>query len=270
MQVIIPDGNPIGFYRYNQVPDWVTYWPNYRNTTHRVEYFPGMHATEYYEDFVINNEISLQLWLSLEGTENLSLYKFDESTESYSLHATVTPVAITPTGWVSEKVNRYNYTPTSTGVYYFESTTAGIRSHKFVVYSSLKFKKRVIKIDYSNSENDFDMVFDNDGTSVYSPTVFLTGTITPDSPGNDISAFITDRGDISKQRGTPVPVVILKITDVHFNEIDKVNIIASMDTLTVNGITYQNQEGPEVEPIENSDLVNINIKLRQKNYTYSK
>lgn len=270
MQVLLPDGNPIGFYRYNQVPDWVTYWPNYRNTTHRVEYFRGIYATEYYEDFVINNEISLQFWLTLEGSEDLNLYKFNESTESYDLHATLTPVDITPTGWVSEKVNRYDYTPSSTGVYYFESTSAGIRSHKFAVFSSLKFKKRLIKIDYSNTENDFNLVFDNSGTSVYSPTVFLTGIITPDSPGNDISAFLTDRGDIEKQRATPVPMVMLKITDVHLNEIDKVNIITSCDTLTVNGITYQNQEGAEVEAIENSDLVNIDVKLRQKNYSYAK
>jgi hypothetical protein len=268
MQVTIPDILPIRFYRYNQVPDWSTYFPNYTNTPPLTKWFPGKYPAKYYSDWLINKQISLQLWLDVEGTEDLVLYKLNSS-GGYDAHATVTGTDITPTGWVSQKVNRYDYTPTATGVYYFESTTAGIRSVKFGVFSEAKHIQKLVQVSYYNSFNDFGTVFYDSTISVYTPTAYFAGITEIGSPENEISIFKTDRGNPQKRRATPVPTITLQITDIHSSDIQRVNNMFSCDNITVNGLTYQNEEGIEVESIEMSDLVNITIQLTQTNYIYS-
>lgn len=268
MQILYPDMQPIRFYKFGETPDYITYFPNHQNITHRFEYVPGLHPTEYYTDWIVDNEISVQFRLQVEGLEDLSVYKFNQTTKSYDLNTTITANNISPTGWQLDKVNRYNFTPSTAGVYYFENTSSGWRSDKFCVWDDLKHKKRLVKIGYSNSENDYFIIFHNNLTAVYTPTAFFTGALYPDSPGNDISVFETDRGNPIKQRSTPQNIYNLKLLDIHYAEIQRVNMIFSCDTITVNGITWQNKEAMEVEQIANSDLVNITINLIQTDYNY--
>lgn len=270
MLVLIPDMNPIRFYRYNLVPDWTTYFPNPGNVMRGVENIPGVKPVNVYSDFLISKLLSLQLRISTEGTENLTLYKMNETTGVYAVHATVTPVDITPLGWVSEKVNRYDYTPSAAGIYYYESTTAGIRSDKFIVHSELYLKKRLVQVQFVNTENDFMMVFDDNGTSRYTGLAYFTGKLVEGEPSNEISVHKYDRGSILKLRSTPVPVAMLTLCDLHYTDTAKINAIFSCDTLTINGVTYTNSEIGNPEQIQGSDLIKITIKLTQKDYSYGR
>jgi hypothetical protein len=267
MECRIPDMQPVRFYKPGLTPDWSSYFPNLDNAYHREMWTPGVNETKYYTDWIINKEMSIQLRVTVEGTENLTVYQL-QSDGSYSAVDTIIPTEITPVGWVSEKVNRYNYTPSSEGVYYLDSSTAGYRSDKFVVHSSLKFKKRLLQISYYNSENDYGMVFFDGETSRYTGLAYLTGGLYIDTPGNEISAFKTDRGEVDKLRATPTKTALLKIADLHYLDAMRVNMILSCDNITVNGITYQNEEPPEIDSISNTDLVNMQVKLTQTNYEY--
>lgn len=269
MQILVPDMQPIRFYKPLETPDWQTYFPNPDNITHREKWIGNLHPVNYYTDWLINKEISFQFQLTVPGTEDIEIYKID-SAGAYQLYDTISPVEITPSGWVSYKVNRYDFTPTEAGVYYFYSASAGYRSDKFVVVESLKFRKRLLEIVYYNTENDYGMVFFDGVTQRYTGRAYFTGVLYPETPGNKVSAFVTDRGNLSKQRSTPVKMAMLKIVDIHYAELDRVNLILSCDRLTINGITYQNDEGPESEGIDGTDLVKITVKLSQTNYNYFK
>jgi hypothetical protein len=268
MQVYVPILNPIRFYRYLKLPDYTTYWPNMDNVIPGTEYCLGMEPVNYYTDWVINNQINIQLRVISPGTENLLIYKMNTTTGAYALYATIIPTVITPTGWIDEKVNKYTYTFSEVGTYYFWSASAGIKSVKFVVHSDLKFKERLVKITYQNTFNDFDVVFWDSTTLKYSGLCFFTGRLMQGGPGNTISAFKSNRNNITKLRSTPFRVTLLQLVEINYAEIDRINHILSCDTLTVNGISYELEEISEAEPISGTDLFKMNIKLTQKLTNY--
>ena len=105
------------------------------------------------------------------------------------------------------------------------------------------------------------MVFWDGITQRFSGVAFFTGALLPDSPGSEISAFKTDNGETNKQRVTDINTAILKVVELHFSEISRVNSILSCDRLVINGLPYQNEEKPEVEAIKGTDLVKMNVKL---------
>lgn len=268
MTAQIPDMNPLRLYYYNLVPDWITRFPNIGNVIRNQNNLPGVESVYVYSDFVINNLLSLQLKILVPGTENLTVYKFNEVTRVFDVNSTIIPVDITPLGWISESVNRYDFTPIAEGLYYLESSTAGIRSDKFYVHSDLDLKKRLVKVQFQNYENDYGMIFWDGLTSKYNGTMFFTGVLKFAQPKNKMSVLESDRGNTEKLRSTPIPGASLLLTDLHYTEVDKINLIFSCSTITVNGITFQNTEVQEPEQIEKSDLVKITIKLSQTNYNY--
>jgi hypothetical protein len=112
------------------------------------------------------------------------------------------------------------------------------------------------------------MVFWDGVTQKYSGTTYFTGQLKTGKPENNISAFKSDRGVVSKLRSTPVKLAELILTDIHYSYVYNINQIFSCDYLIVNGIQYQTNEVPEVDEIEKSDLVNITINLSQVSNLY--
>lgn len=267
MEITVPDMNPLRFYKIGTIPDWATNWPNMENVYPGAEWIAGIVNTKYINDWVIGHKLSIQFGITLPGNDSLTLYKLN-ALGVFEIFATLAKTDITPVGWVSEAVYKYEYTFASTGVYYFESVSAGYRSEKIVVHSDLKMKKRLVKLEYENTVNDYDMIFIDAGTPRYTGLVFLTGQLILGSPKNEISALKSDRGQLVKLRGTPLRMATLKLTDIFYANIDKINLILSCDTLTINGVTYQNEETGEAEQIGQTDLFKMNVKLTQTNYNY--
>jgi hypothetical protein len=270
MQVIIPDINPIRFYRVSELIDHSSQWPSLKNFRPGTKVIEGIYPSKYFQDWVIGKQLSLQLWLTVEGSEDLTVYKFNHTTQAYDSFATITHTAITPTGWVSQKVNRYDYTFSSAGTYYIESSSAGIRTNKFVVHTDAVYRRRVVQISFTNQSNDYGTVFVDGLTNRYTGLFYSTGQFIPDSPGNEISAFATDRQNMIKLRGTPFNVYNLILTNVHISLLPLLNGIFSCDTITVNGVTCQNEEGIEFDRIGKSDIGKADIKLTETNYTYQR
>jgi hypothetical protein len=268
MEATVKKMQPLSFYKPALVPDWSTRWPNQDNVYHREKWIEGLHATSYYLDWLVNKQISLQFRVTVTTDSTLTVYKYSEASGTFASYATITPTDITPTGWVSESIYRYDWTPTEEGVYYIDSSSAGIRSNRFVVHTDLKMRRRLVHVEYYNSFNDYGIVFWDGSTQRYSPRVYFTGGLFPDAPGNDISAFERDRGEIDKQRSTPTEVMLLKIADVHYSELPRINLILACDNLTVNGISFMNSEAPQPQPIEGTDLYNVICKLTRSDYEY--
>ena len=257
---------PIRFYKFGSTPDYQNYFPNFDNIYPGQTWFEGNYVTKYHTDWIINKTISIQFFITVEGTEDLDLYKYNSVTDTYELLTSIEPIAITPLGWEGFKCNKYDYTPTTEGVYYFKSTSAGWISDKFAVHSLLKFRKRLVEVDYYHYENNYGLVFFDNTVPRYTPKAFFTGKLIPGS-SNEISAF-EDEYSVELLRATPRNTPTLKLTDIHISQLTRINLIFSCSNLTINGITYQNKEGIESEPGSDTDLMNITVKLTQSNYQY--
>ena len=268
MTAEFPIMQPVRFYNYNDLLDWATKWPNLDNIINDTQYFEGLYPGKYFADWVQGKEMSIQARVSVEGNEDLVIYKWNSLTRIYNSYDIIEPTEITPLGWISDKVNRYNYTFTEIGVYYIESSTAGYRSSKFVVHSELKYKKRLIQIEYYNKENDHGMVFFDEETQKYSGRTYVTGRFAPIQPINEISAFRSDRINVRKIRTSTARTTNLLLTDLHWTENDRINEIFSCDRLTINGMTFQSEDVQDISQKENSDLIDITIKIVQTNYNY--
>jgi hypothetical protein len=237
------------------------------NVDHRNKWIEGINPGSFYKDFLINKQISLQFRILDSGDESIKVYKLN-SAGTYTLFTTLIAIDITPYGWISEDVNRYDFTPSLEGVYYMDFEATGFLSDKFIVNSQEIFTRKLIEIVFYNSENDYGMIFFDESTQKYTGRTYFTGQLLPGAPGNESSVFNSDRGQITKLRATPIRNAILKICDLHYTYLDNINMIFSCDNILVNGIAYQNADVMEVEDIAKSDLKNVTVKLSQVNNDY--
>ena len=268
MAARVPDINPLRFYREADAPDYLTRWPNDYNTLQREDYYPGINATKFFKDFVVNHEISLQFAVSTPINQTISIFKLDEN-KVFQNDGVLTPINITPTGFVSETVYKYSFTPSSGGVYYLDFSSEGFRSDIFIAHSEEKFKKRLVEIEYWNSYNDFNSVFFDGTTNIYKGKTFFEGRLIPGDPQNEISGFTSDRGSFTKTRSTPVEVALLKLLKVHMTYQRNLHKIFSCDNIYINGRRFNNEEPFTKEQIEFSDLSNYEINLKEVDITYS-
>jgi len=262
MPASIPLTTPLRFYRIDQQPDYADIWPNNDNVLQRQQWTEGVFAVEqWYKDHVINKLLSVQFSYSSITDQNVYVFKYNQSTQVFDAHSTLTPTDITPSGWTSDDVNRYDFTPVQAGIYYLEFTEAGWRSDEFVVHTLEKYRKRLVQISYSNTINDYDTIFWDSSVSVYTGLTYFEGQLIKKDASNDYSQFETDRGGEKRLNATPIREAVLLIANVHYTYSDIINWIFSLDTVYVNGIQFTSKDAPNVSPIDKTDLVDITIKL---------
>lgn len=253
--------NPIRFYATAKMPDYTTRFPNMDNVTQRTSYIDGIGAAQYYKEWLYGKDLKLQFEVQAGDNTLMTAYKYNDLTEAYAVYTTTYGEEITPSGWNGNKFARYSFT-LAEGTYYIESAD-GLRSDVFVVTNSAFQKKKLIEIIYSNSENDFGCIFEDETLSNY-----FCGQLIIGNPENEISGFESDRGNFIKLSATPKRIAMLSINDIHYTYVDHVNMLFSLDNLTINGVSYQTSEPPTIEDQEFSDLKNITVKLIQTNNTY--
>lgn len=259
--ITCPILNPIRF--YDTVPDYAATFPNMDNITQRVMYVDGLQPGMYYKEFLYGKPLYLQFEF-IGGTDDttLSIYKWDIATESYILNSSSIAVNITPAGW--EGNNFCSHTLNlAEGTYYLKFSD-NYTSDVFVVTNSLTQRKKLIEVVYTHSENDFGAILDG-----HTFTNYFAGQLVLGNPENEISGFESDRGNLIKLNSTPKRIATLQINDIHYSYVDHINMIFSCDNLTINGVTYQNNEPPTSEDsAEFSDLKNITVKLVQTGNYY--
>lgn len=250
--------NPIRFYKTSEIPDYATYFPNFDNTTYGNSYFYGVNSSP----DVIRQHIGI-MYLQFVNEENtpfgVEVYKLNDANE-FELIDTVNSVDISPVGWVTDQIHKVTL-DLADGVYKLiaDSHTSDI----FKVISAIEYTKDLVKIKYLNSYNEFGCIFDTNYFEAY-----FRGNIKKGEPKNDIDNFESDGGGTVKLRAIPQRTATLNIKGIHQNYVELVEMIFSCDTITVNGIDYENSDAPNYNDNESADLGDISVKLVQKNNDY--
>lgn len=253
--------NPIRFCDTTKVPDWNTYFPNADNWQQRDEMFIGIEPASYYKEFLASKNILLQFEVSSGDSTSLLVYKYSELSETFALSQTIIGTDITPVNWDGNSI--YSFTANLTeGTYYFLINTT-LKSDIFTVVSDAFLKKKLVKVEYSNTENDYGCIFDS-----FTFTNYFSGILDIGQPDNEIEAFESDYGELTKLNAIPKRVATLTIVDIHKTLIDHIAMIFSLDTIAINGVSYQNNEVPSIQDKENSDIVDIVVKLTQTSNDY--
>ena len=246
--------NPIRFYKPSELPDYSTIFPNFDNITYGNQYFYGVAASP----DVIREHIGI-MYLQFENEANatftVSIYKLTNGV--FTLNNTVESVDISPVGWITYQIHKVTI-DLSDGVYYL--TSGGKTSDIFRVVS---INEDLVKIKYLNSKNDFGCIFSTNYFEAY-----FRGNIKKGDPKIDIEAFESDRGKPVKLRSTPQRTATLNIKGIHQLYVELVEMIFSCDTITINGIDYENMEAPSYDDMDGGDIGNMSIKLVQKNNDY--
>lgn len=264
MAIQNPILNPMRFYNATELPNYADRWPGMDNVSMFTEWQKGVYASKFYRDFVLNEEMKLQFWFDSAITNpDINVYKFNSITENYQLFQTLTPVDVSPVGWVDIPVYNYSFLPTVTGIFYFDFGDADLLSDRFIVHNETKYLKQLVKISYSHYENKFDIVYLDDTTPVYEGLAYFQGRLIVGEPANEISQYIDDPGNVELLQATPQRTANLQLFTLHYSYVDLITYIFSNSEIYVNEIKYQNNEAPELEYIANSDLVNMTVKLFQ-------
>jgi hypothetical protein len=261
-------GNPLRFYNKSDIPNYTTLFPTAYNIKPGVNYIPGVYPANYYRDWILNQDVKLQFQVVDSIEETLTVFKFNTVTKIYDVFANITPVEITPVGWLSSKVNSYTWKPTTGGLYYIEFTGANFISDKFYVHTEQKYLKRLVKIDYWNYENDYGMVFYDGLENIWSGTTFYSGTNIGEKLKNTYSTYKSDRGGLRKVKSTPIQNSTLTLTETHLSQQPFINTLFSFSEIYVNGIAYSNEESPDFERKNNSDIGDFKIEMQEKYSNY--
>jgi hypothetical protein len=254
-----PIMNPLRF--FDTPPDYQDTWPNMDNVPQRIMNIDGIWPSLYYKEWLYEKPMLLQFEAIEDENTFLKVYKYNEVTEIYDLISTLSPEIITPAGWVGNNFVKHSI-DLPVGTYYLQCND-GYTSDTFVVTDDIQFRKRFVKIEYTNSQNDYGCIFNG-----FTFVQYLSGQLIIGQPKKESSVLESDRGNITKLRDTPVRTASLLINDIHYTLADHINMIFGCDQITVNDITYQTTEPPAIENIEGSDLVNITVSLSQTNNTY--
>ena len=253
---------PLRFYEIGSGADYLTVWPTPDNVLQRQKWQDGIEAVEYwYKDHVVNQLLSIQFSYVGVTDQNIYVFKYNQSTGVFDAHSTLTPTDITPSGWVSDSVNKYDFTPAQEGLYYLEYTEPGWRSDEFVVHTDEKYRKRLVEIEYYNTENILDTIFFDGIVQKYTGKTYFEGHLKKNNLKNEYSQFVRDEGGVKRLRSTPIRSATLVMANVHYTYADIINWIFSLDTIVVNGVQYVADDTPNLDPIDKTDLVNITISL---------
>lgn len=269
MAIKNPILNPMRFYKATELPNYSDRWPGIDNISMFHEWQKGVYASQFYRDFVLNEEMTLQFQFdSVIINQTINVFKFNPVTENYEQFQTLNPVDVSPLGWLDLPVYNYSFTPLEVGIYFFDFGDPDLISDRFIVHNEPKYLKQLVQILYSHYENRFEMVYLDDETPVYQGKAYFQGRLIIGEPTNEISEYLDDPGNIELLQATPQRSANLQFFTLHYSYSDLINLIFSNSELYINGIKYQNTEAPSLEYIDNSDLVNMAVKLIQSENNY--
>lgn len=269
MAIRTPILNPLRFYKGTELPNYSSRWPGIDNISFFTEWQKGVYSSKFYRDLVLNQEISIQFQYDGAITDqNISVFQLNQLTGNYELFETLTPVDISPAGWIDIPVYKYTFTPSVVGVFYMDFNDPDLLSDRFIVHNESKYLKQLVEIKYSHYENRFGMVYLDGITPVFQGKAFFQGRLIIGEPKNEFSEYVDDPGNLELLQATPQRSVNVQLFTIHYSYADLINLIFSNSEIFINGVDYQNADSPSLEYIENSDLVNMTIKLFQKETDY--
>lgn len=250
--------NPIRFYRADDMPDYLTIFPNFDNTTYGDAYFYGIAASP---DCIRNHvgDMFLQFIVDDASVFTFDVYKINDENEFENI-SSVSSVDISPVGWVTEQIHKVTLTAFDDGIYQLKNND--YTSDIFRITSSTTITEDLVKIQYSNTRNEFGCIF---GANYF--TAYFRGNIEPGDSDINKESFPRDDGGDVELRSTPNRTATLNIMGVHQNYKSLIEMISSCNDKTINGVKYSTGS-PSYEQTKGSDIANITIKLVQTNNDY--
>jgi hypothetical protein len=246
--------NPVRFYPSDAMPDYISIFPNFDNTTLGDRYFFGVNASPVSWRVHVGN-IYFQFLNEDNEVKHIDVYKHNESNE-FELIDVVDTVDISPVGWVGYQIHKLSLTGLADGFYYLQNDD--YKSDIFQVTSSSVYSEDYVKIKYSNSINDFGCIF---GTNYFE--AYFIGSLEQGEPSGEKEVFARDGGGDVEVQSSGDRTVTLTIIGVHQLYKDVINTIFLCDTKEINGVLYTNSEFPQWSKTDGGDTGNIVIKLKQ-------
>lgn len=260
----VPILNTIRFYNASKNPDYSTYYPDINRIAANDSLNYGIKSVNWYKSWPSGEEIKFQ------AIDIVSA----EVVKSDGTQISLTPVDITPSGWAtSETYYTVSYTPSLGEKIFFRLTTTSFVIYQSdMIYVNTKFKYNLNKIEFLNSTNRYNNIFNNAaGTNIYSGITYFEGLFEPDKPSNEITTYKTQEEKPIKTKASPQFNRVLTFTDIPYHYYEQLNMIFSCNDIKVNGIQVDNNENePDPDRINNeSNLTNIKIQLQivTDNYT---
>jgi len=232
-----------------------------------INYQKGIEPMQNYKtDWLVNAPLVFQVRFSDIPTILSAKLYHKYGTTGIDKNLTVTD--ITPIGWVGYKIRKFSIKPTQAGAFFIYlnfqvvADTFTFISDEILFTDTQSEDKTIIKVEFFNSFNDFDFIFDD----YY--TVFYTGQFKPIAPETEITSFETDTPSLiaSKSFGQ----MELKICDIPNLYIDQISHQFLCDYIKVNGKEYISKNGIEISETNKSDSVDIDITLTSKHNIKSK
>lgn len=259
MATYIPYINPIRFQKIDTTIDYVDVFPSSDNMRLQESYQRGVYPVSYYPDFLINKEISVIVYSNVPA---YAISKVIILPDSSTVSATLTD--ITPAVYSGDYIYKVSYTPTIEGVHYLNINNEYI-SDPFYVRSS---DKDLIQINFYDSDNRYGGYFFDTITQVWNPYAYYTGVIKVGQPEDEQSVYDQSQGNSTILDADPKRIRLLTITDINENYIDIIKQQSICSNYYVNGVRFA-AEDLAVNEVDKSDVVDITMKLTQKDNDYN-
>lgn len=258
MSEMIPRCSPLRFINVVNPINYYNRYPTIDNISLKTNYQRGINPAPVYPNFAKYFTISIEVFANtIRFAKIINL--------ATNISTSITPVDITPSGWVSGNIWKINWRFTEIGFYkiLLDADSKTLYSDDFEV-KEWAADKDMVRIDFSDTENRNSGVFYNDTTKIWYPYMFYTGFIDSDSPQIESQVFNDEPNNTVNLLSTPKYIDKLTLTDIHVSYIRNITAQFTCDTLIVNGTEYAREGEIKVSGANNSDLKNVEITLSLK------
>lgn len=253
MAIIIPYMNPIRF-RKNTI-DYVNRMPDFDNMTQRVDYQRGITAQKgYYPNFKQNQQLEIEYFTD-DSPNIIITLKLPNDT-----FITLTPINITPAGWVSEDAFNLTYTPNMLGTYYImiQDSSDTWTSDEFFVKPTTS--NDLVELKYSDSQNRYGGFFTGNSNGGWAPKAYFTGIIT-EGEGETDQTFYTDQpGDPALLETTESDGLIVTLTDISIIDYKRIRWYRKCDNFYVNDVKVTCLEISKEDKSNNTDMCDVTLR----------
>ena len=260
MALTISKANPLRFrpMYYNYI-DYNNYYPKFDLMQFGEEHQRGIYPVTYYPKFPLNDTITIQI------KDDLHICVATVVNAVTGARTTMTESVVTPPGWVNGVITNYSIDTNTLGVgtyrieYFSQYSTHLVYITDDFAIEDPSVLKDLVKTQYYDSENKFDGVFNNGTDWIWQPTRYFTGHIITGEGGGSYSMYKDESETPSKINAEVLETMVINLTDISQYEKPIVDRIFGCDNILINDVSVQNEDKPEFEPTEKTDICDITI-----------
>lgn len=235
-------------------------YPNMFNSGH-MTYQPNVHLHQYCQKFTVGMKLSFQLRSDTVPTAMLT--EIIGGTE-----VPIGAINITPPSWAGLPVWEFSINLSVVGEYFVVITLDDVTllSEPIIVTED---NRNVVRMEYSNDENDFGMVFTTNGIDFKTYSLLIDGRFDLVQPASTREQFETDLGLLSVQDVVPVVIFTAELSPLPSQMVNKLNYILGCKNIFLNQLRWNVREAPSVQRIDNSNMYQMLIQFQLADFAQS-